>query len=94
MQTLVRLGCILYCQFLPHLLLQMLILCMGRVSYCSRHHHMLSLPLLSTALVVTTSGSVVSCTVIVKDSSEGLPAASYALHVTTVSPIGNVSPRL
>jgi hypothetical protein len=56
--------------------------------------YVISLPLLSTALVVTTSGSVVSCTVTVKDSSEGLPAASYALHVTTVSPIGNVSPGL
>jgi hypothetical protein len=56
--------------------------------------YVISLPLLSTPLVVTTSGSVVSCTVIVKDSSEGLPAASYALHVTTVSFIGNVSPEL
>jgi len=54
----------------------------------------ISLSLLSTALVITTSGSVVSYTVIVKDSSDGLPAASSALHVITVSPIGNVSPEL
>lgn len=47
----------------------------------------ISLSLLSTALVITTSGSVVSCTVIVKYSSDGLPAASSALHVITVHPL-------
>jgi hypothetical protein len=36
----------------------------------------ISLSLLPTALVITTSGSIASCTVIVKYYSDGLPAAS------------------
>jgi hypothetical protein len=44
----------------------------------------ISLSPLPTALVITTSGSIASCTVIVKYSSNGLPAASSALHVITV----------
>src|SRR5919112_4572321 len=51
--------------------------------------------LLSDTCVISTSGAVVSCTVIRNDSSSALlPAKSSALHVTTVSPIGNVSPEL
>ena len=51
--------------------------------------------LLSDACVISTSGDVVSCTVIVNDlSSALLPSKSSALQVTTVSPIGNVSPEL
>jgi hypothetical protein len=51
--------------------------------------------LLSTASLISPSGSVVSCTLIVNNSSSTLLPAKYsAVHVTTVSPIGDVSPEL
>jgi hypothetical protein len=47
--------------------------------------------LLAIASVVSTTRAVVFCTLIVNVSSAALPAASYVLQVTTVSPIGKVS---
>ena len=44
-------------------------------------------------LDMETVGSVVSCTVTVNDFAEVLPAASLAVHVTVVAPIGNVEPE-
>ncbi len=52
----------------------------------------ISIPFLSTAFEILMVGAVLCSTVIVNDFSAVLPAVSVAVHVTIVSPIGNISP--
>ena len=86
----VRLGCILSYRFLLQLqLLQMLFRC---IDVCHTALRYLSIPSIYR-IIISTSRAVVSCTVIVNDSFALFPTRSSALHVTIVSPIGNVSPE-